>query len=316
MLIRKRRGWEIPERDVTPESIYLNRRRLMHGFAAGAAGAAAGSFPGGVLAAESRYPASRNDAYTVDRRTTPAKFVTSYNNFFEFGSHKRIADAAQALKVDPWSVVIDGMVEKEQKLGFEDLLAQVDLEERVYRFRCVEAWAMTVPWTGFPMSKLVEIAKPLSKARYIRFETFENPDVASAQKQSWYPWPYTEGVTMDEAMNELAFMVTGAYGKPLPKQNGAPIRVILPWKYGFKSIKSLVRITFTDERPVSFWEEMDSNEYGFWANVNPDVPHPRWSQKTETLLSTDEEVPTRIYNGYGDYVAHLYKDRQNERLFM
>ncbi|MFP4271145.1 MAG: protein-methionine-sulfoxide reductase catalytic subunit MsrP, partial [Alphaproteobacteria bacterium] len=173
-----------------------------------------------------------------------------------------------------------------------------------------------VPWPGFPMAELVRFAEPTSAARYVRMETFENPQVAPGQRQFWYPWPYVEGLTLAEATNELAFVVTGLYGKPLPKPNGAPLRLAVPWKYGFKSIKSIVRFTFTDERPVNFWQKLQDSEYGFWANVNPEVPHPRWSQASERVVGTDERVPTRLFNGYGEYVAHLYQGMEGERLFM
>jgi len=175
---------------------------------------------------------------------------------------------------------------------------------------------MTIPWTGFAMAELVKFAAPTSGARYVRMETFENPRVAPGQRQFWYPWPYVEGLTLAEATNELAFMVTGLYGRPVPNQNGAPLRLAVPWKYGFKSIKSIKRFTFTDERPVSFWEDLAADEYGFWANVNPEVPHPRWSQASERVVGTDERVPTRLFNGYGEYVAHLYQGMEDERLFM
>ena len=174
---------------------------------------------------------------------------------------------------------------------------------------------MAVPWSGFPLKALVDFARPLGSAKYLRMETFQNPEVAAGQKQTWYPWPYVEGLTLAEATNELAFIATGIYGKPMPKQNGAPLRLAVPWKYGFKSIKSIVRFTFTDQRPVSFWEEVAGREYGFWANVNPDVPHTRWSQATERVLGTNERVPTTIYNGYAEFVAHLYANLQGERLF-
>ena len=190
------------------------------------------------------------------------------------------------------------------------------LDERLYRHRCVEAWSMDVPWSGFPLKALVELARPLSSARYLRFTSFENAAVAPGQKTPWYPWPYTEGLTMAEATNELAYFATGVYGKALPKQNGAPLRLTLPWKYGFKSAKGIVRIEFTDKRPVSFWEALSAKEYGFWANVNPKVPHPRWSQATERVLGLDGRVPTRLYNGYGAYVAELYSGMKNERLFV
>ena len=175
---------------------------------------------------------------------------------------------------------------------------------------------MTVPWSGFQMSHLINLARPLSTAKYVTMQTFMDPKVAPGQKQHWYPWPYVEGLTMAEAMNELSFMATGIYGQPMPKQNGAPLRLVAPWKYGFKQIKSIVRVTFSKTRPISFWENLAEKEYGFWANVNPDVPHPRWSQATERLLGNDERVPTRLFNGYGEFVADLYKGMENERLFV
>ena len=195
-------------------------------------------------------------------------------------------------------------------------MKKVSLEERLYRFRCVEAWAMAVPWTGFPLADLVRLASPKPEAKYLRMETFMDPDTASGQRASWYPWPYVEGLTLAEATNELAFMVTGVYGKPLAKQYGAPLRLAVPWKYGFKSIKSIVRFSFVEERPVSFWEEIQSAEYGFWANVNPEVSHPRWSQAREQLLPTGEQVPTQLFNGYAEQVAGLYKGLEGENLYM
>ena len=175
---------------------------------------------------------------------------------------------------------------------------------------------MAVPWTGFPLAALVELARPLSSAQYLIMTTFEDSSQAPGQRQFWYPWPYVEGLTMGEATNELAFIATGIYGEPMPRQNGAPLRLAVPWKYGFKSVKSIARFTFTDQRPVSFWEEIAGNEYGFWANVNPEVPHPRWSQATERMLGTDERLPTQLFNGYGGYVAQLYDGLEDERLFM
>ena len=251
----------------------------------------------------------------VDRPSTPEAVNTTYNNLYEFGYHKEINTAAQALRLRPWTVKIDGLVEKPFEIGIDDLIRRMPLEERVYRHRCVEAWSMVVPWTGFPLAALVKLANPLSSAKFVRFETFHDPSVASGQTQTWYPWPYVEGITMAEATNELALLVTGAYGKPLHKQMGAPMRLHLPWKYGFKSIKSIKRVSFTDQRPVSFWESFQGQEYGFWANVNPQVPHARWSQATERVLGTDERIPTELYNGYGEWVAHLYKDITGERLF-
>jgi sulfoxide reductase catalytic subunit YedY len=213
-------------------------------------------------------------------------------------------------------VTIDGMVDKPLRLDIDGLLKRVTLEERLYRHRCVEAWSMAVPWSGFPMKALVDMAQPQSSAKYVRMETFHDAKVAPGQKQFWYPWPYVEGVTMAEATNELAFLATGMYGKPVPRQDGAPLRLVLPWKYGFKSIKSLVRFTFTDKRPVGFWEKLQSSEYGFWANVNPEVPHPRWSQATERELGSDERRPTLLFNGYTEYVASIYKGLEGERLYM
>jgi sulfoxide reductase catalytic subunit YedY len=190
-------------------------------------------------------------------------------------------------------------------------------EERLYRLRCVEAWSMAIPWSGFPMKALVELAKPLSSAKYVEMLTFLDAKVAPGQRQFWYPWPYREGITIEEATNELTFLATGAYGKPLAKQFGAPLRLALPWKYGFKSIKSIVKFSFTDKRPVSFWEKLQAQEYGFWANVNPMVPHPRWSQATEEVIGAGgKRVPTLPYNGYGEFVAHLYKGKDGEKLFL
>ena len=317
MLIKRRRGWEIPEHLATPEAVYLNRRQVL---AAGGFGLAAAALPG-LAAAQTDptadlYPAPRNSKYVIERPVTPESINTTYNNFYEFGTHKNIAAAAEALPIRPWEVKIDGLVEKEQTFGIDELIRRMPLEERLYRHRCVEAWSMTVPWTGFPLAELVKLASPLGDATYLRMETFMLPDVATGQKQIWYPWPYVEGVTIAEATNELAFLVTGAYGKPVAKSMGAPLRLHLPWKYGFKSIKSVVRFTFTDERPVSFWEQLADTEYGFWANVNPEVPHPRWSQAMERDLTTNESIPTRLFNGYAEYVAGLYAGLTGEPLYM
>src|SRR5690606_14257162 len=262
------------------------------------------------------YPAPANARYAIEREITPEAINSQFNNYYEFGSHKNIAGAAQDLPIRPWEITIDGLVEKPLTLEFDELVRRFPLEERLYRIRCVEAWSMTIPYTGFQLSRLVDLARPLASAKYLRFETFHDPSVASGQKQVWYPWPYVEGVTMAEAANELAFLVTGAYGKPAAKQFGAPIRLSLPWKYGFKSIKSIVRISFTEERPRTFWQEIAPHEYGFWANVNPDVPHPRWSQATEQILHTRETVETRLFNGYGEMVAHLYSGLDDEPLYM
>src|SRR5712691_1218984 len=296
MHVIRRRGWEIPERLATPEHLFFNRRAFL---AAGGAAALALSpelalaqriadlpDPTGAL-----YPVKRNDKYAIDRPITDEKINTNYNNFYEFGSSKTIAKVAQA-----------------QESGIDDLVRKMPLEERLYRHRCVEAWSMAIAWSGFPFAKLVELAKPLASAKYVRMETFMDSSTASGQRQTWYPWPSVEGLTMAEATNELAFLVTGAYGKPVSKQMGAPLRLAVPWKYGFKHIKSVVRFNFTDQRPKSYWEDLQASEYGFWANVNPEVAHPRWSQASEELIGTGgERRPTLLFNGYGEHVAHLYK---------
>lgn len=318
MLIKRRAGWELPEIQATPESVFLNRRQLM----AAGAGLIAGAALPGIAAAEAPdptldlYPAKRNEAYKLDVPLTKAEDAANYNNFYEFGMSKDIVDASHRLATRPWSIQVDGMVDKPFEIGFDDLVRKLPLEERLYRFRCVEAWAMAVPWTGIPLKAFVAMAKPLSGAKYIRFETFLNPRVAPGQNQRWYPWPYVEGLTMAEAGNELPLLVTGIYGKPLPTQHGAPIRLITPWKYGFKSVKSIRRISFVAERPKTFWEALQASEYGFWANVNPAVPHPRWSQASEQVLGSRERRPTLIYNGYGEQVAGLYKGLEGEALFM
>jgi sulfoxide reductase catalytic subunit YedY len=316
MFVRRRKGWELPESAATPESVFMNRRALLAGAGAAVAlpqlAAAQEADPSAGL-----YPAPRNARYELGgREITPEAVNANYNNFYEFGTSKRIAAAAQALKIRPWEIKVDGMVEKEQVLGIDDLLKKVQLEERLYRHRCVEAWSMTVPWAGFPLKALLDIAKPLASAKYVRFETFMDPKMAPGQRAPFYPWPYVEAVTMAEAANELAFMVTGAYGKSLAKPFGAPIRLALPWKYGFKHIKSIRRVTFTDQRPKGLWEELQPSEYGFWANVNPAVPHPRWSQADEEVLgSAGTRIPTQIFNGYGEFVADLYKGLEKERLW-
>ena len=325
MLIKRQRRWELPESTATPEATYLARRQLLKGMAgssamlAGGIGGLGRAFADDTDPTADLYPVDRNPAYGLDDRfpePTPENLATTYNNFYEFGSHKQISVAAQALKTRPWTVIIEGYVEEAMEIDIDDLIRKMPLEERLYRHRCVEAWSMTVPWSGFPLKALVDFAKPTGSAKYLRMETFLDPSMASGQGQFWYPWPYVEGLTMAEATNELAFIATGLYGKPIPKQNGAPLRLAVPWKYGFKSLKSIVRFSFTDQRPVSFWEEVQGSEYGFWANVNPEVPHPRWSQAEERPLGSDEKVPTLLYNGYEEFVAHLYKDLQDEPLFI
>jgi len=322
----KRPRWWLPERAATPESVFVNRRRILAatgGVAGLGALAALGASTGGMMTSAPAVAATplepfrpeppRNPAYAdAGRAITDEATNTTYNNFYEFGSHKAIHEASQALETDPWTIRVDGAVEEPREIDVDDLIGRMPVEERVIRHRCVEAWSMVVPWIGFPLSALVAEAKPLSRAKYVRFETFLDPDIARGQRQHWYPWPYVEGLTIEEAGNALAFMVVGAYGKVLHKPFGAPIRLHLPWKYGFKSIKSIKRISFVEERPVSFWEELQRSEYGFWANVNPEVDHPRWSQATERVLGTDERIPTEKFNGYGEEVAHLYDGLEAE----
>lgn len=307
----------------------LSRRTLLWGGAGLGAAVAAGGMtlaqgrdPVGWWEAQAAndptrtlYPARKADGFVIDRPVTEAREVITYNNFYEFGSHKGIWQAARRLETRPWTVTIDGMVPTPRTVDIDTLIRTFPLEERLYRFRCVEAWAMAVPWTGFPLAALLRWAEPQAGAKYVVFQTFENAAVAPGFRQTWYPWPYRDGFTLAEAGNELTFLVTGIYGKPLPAQMGAPLRVITPWKYGFKQPKSIVRISFVADRPVGYWEKIQSSEYGFWANVNPAVPHPRWSQATERMLGTGERRPTQIWNGYGEQVAGLYRGLEHERLF-
>lgn len=320
--IHRRPSWAIDERHATPEAAFLNRRSIIKGFGLGlvsasalvAANRSAGSQETDPTA--DLYPAPKNEAYKLDRGLTPEEINAHYNNFYEFGTQKDIYEEAQDLKVRPWEVLIDGLVEAPMTLAFDDLVRKFPLEMRLYRHRCVEAWSMTIPWAGFPLKALVAFAKPLGSAKYVRFETFFDPEMASGQNNFLYPWPYVEGVTMAEANNDLAFIATGAYDKPVAKQHGAPLRLHLPWKYGFKSIKSIRKISFVEERPAGLWEALQPSEYGFWANVNPEVPHPRWSQAMERVIHTGELVPTQLFNGYGGEVAGLYAGMDPATLYM
>src|SRR5262249_26005362 len=325
MHVIHRPGWALPERVATPEDVFLDRRAFLTATGSAAAGAISLTLSSGAAHAQrvsdlpdptrDLYPVKRNDAFALDRPITDETLNITYNNFYEFGSAKTIARAAQALRLRPWTIKIDGMVEAPQEIGIDDLIRRMPLEERLYRHRCVEAWSMAIPWSGFPLASLVALARPLASATFVRMETFLDPTVASGQRQTWYPWPYVEGLTMAEATNELAFVEIGAYGKPVAKSMGAPLPLAVPWKYGFKSIKSITRFSFTEQRPKGFWEALQGSEYGFWANVNPQVPHPRWSQATEKAIDTGERRPTLLFNGYGEYVAGLYKGLEGERLW-
>jgi methionine sulfoxide reductase catalytic subunit len=321
MLIKSKRSWELPESAATPEDVFFSRRGLI----GASAGLAAATLAAGPALAQrvsqvpdptaDLYPARRNPAYTVERPLTPEEVASNYNNFYEFGTSKRVASAAQALPIRPWTVKIDGLVEKPQEIDIDALIRKMPIEERLYRFRCVEAWGMTVPWTGFPIKALMDMVQPQSAAKYVRMETFNDPKVAPGMRSPWYTWPYVEGLAIDEAAHDLAILVTGVYGKPVARQFGAPLRLIVPWKYGFKSVKSIVRISFVSERPKTFWETMQASEYGFWANVNPQVAHPRWSQANEEVIGVGNRIPTQLFNGYAAEVGDLYKNRQGERLW-
>ena len=324
MNIIHRRGWGMPERLATPEHLVFNRRSLL----IGAAGAGALALvPGAALAAApdskwqgyplpNLYPAKRDPKYKLDRKITDEKINDNYNNFYEFGTSKDIAEAAQALPVLPWTVKIDGMVEKPVEIGIDDLIRKMTLEERLYRHRCVEAWSMAIAWTGFPFRKLADFAKPLGSAKFVKLTTVMESKIAPGQRRPGGPWPYVVGLAMAEATNDLAFIATGCYGHPMDKHHGAPLRLVVPWKYGFKSIKSIVQITFVDKQPLGMWQQLQPSEYGFWANVNPKVPHPRWSQATEEVIGTGERVATQLFNGYGEYVAGIYKGMHGHQLWM
>jgi sulfoxide reductase catalytic subunit YedY len=322
VLIKVPRGWEIPERHVTPEDVYLNRRKFLVGATVGTLAGIGGIILPGEAGfsrpAAKEEPkrvltplgAPRNPEYKVDRPISSERVATGYNNYYEFTEVKdQVWKVAQGFEPRPWQIEFKGQIEKPFKIDVDGLIKQMTLEERVYRHRCVERWVVIIPWIGFPMKKLVELAKPTSKARFVRMVSFFRPGQAPGQRGEgpWSTyWPYHEGLTMEEATNELALVVVGAYGKTLPNQNGSPLRVHVPWKYGFKSIKAITRFEFTEKKPATFWNTAVPSEYDFEANINPGKPHPRWSQAQEQLVETGEVIATRLYNGYGKYVAHLY----------
>ncbi|MFQ5865848.1 MAG: protein-methionine-sulfoxide reductase catalytic subunit MsrP [bacterium] len=326
--IKINKEWEIPERFVTPEDVYMNRRKFLETL--GVSGLGAWGLLSGCLEKSSEagaqnsdlievrrtipkakppYPAPRNSTYTAARPVTTEEVAAAYNNFYEFTTDKgKVWRLAEKFENRPWKIEVIGHVHKKRTLDLDDIIKLFPLEERVYRFRCVEAWSMVVPWVGFPLKKLIDEVQPTSKAKFIRMVSFFRPKQAEGQQShSGYPWPYFEGLTMAEASNELTMLVTGIYGHALPNQHGAPIRLVTPWKYGFKSIKSIVQIEFVSKQPPTFWNTVTPNEYDFWSNVNPSVPHPRWSQATERVIDTGQRIPTLLYNGYGEFVAHLYE---------
>ena len=311
-------GWRLPDRLITPEQVFLRRRDFLKQMGLASSALLAASLPGcsrtdvsvtdDVASPDKAYPVKRNPGFDPGWRLTNEKVAGTYNNFYEFSLDKeRVRELAKPFEISPWPIEIGGLVNKPLQLDARELADQFDLEERVYRFRCVEAWAMIVPWTGFPLSKLIEKVSPGTDARFVRFETFNRPAQAPGMRRmSEYPWPYFEGLRLDEAMHPLALVATGIYGKPLPKQHGAPVRIIVPWKYGYKSIKSIVRIELVKEQPKTFWETLAPDEYPFESNVNPKAPHPRWSQATERMIDTGDRVKTQPFNGYSHLVANLY----------
>ncbi len=313
--------WKISDSEATPESVYLNRREFVKGMGLltlYSSLLATGCSPGNgavnpppetnLNATEKKlYPARRNTKFTVDRRPTDEKVAASYNNFYEFSSEKdEPKTLAQKLNTRPWTVEVSGLVRKPKIFDIDSLLKTMPIEERMYRLRCVERWAMAVPWTGFPLKALLDKVQPQPGAAYVKMTSFYKPFTALGQLEFWEPWPYTEALTLKEAMNELAFMAVGIYGHPLPKQHGAPIRLVAPWKYGFKSIKSIVKIELIKSKPATFWNTLQGLEYDFQANVDPRVPHPRWSQAWEEMIGTGEKRRTQPYNGYHKFVRNLY----------
>jgi sulfoxide reductase catalytic subunit YedY len=308
-----RSPWYLPEKFVTPEKAFRNRRTFLKEMGLGSAGLLSSGLlaRAAETAARKGNPYPRNPEFDPKWKLSSERVVSSYNNFYEFSLQKdRVKDLVGNFVVSPWQIEIKGLVEKPLTLDLAELIDTMPMEERVYRFRCVEAWAMIVPWTGFPLSKLIEKARPKSEARFVRFETANRPDQMPGMRSpqtAGYPWPYFEGLRMDEAMHPLTFVATGTYGKPMPKQQGAPVRLVVPWKYGYKSIKSVVKIEFVDRQPKTFWEMLAADEYPFESNVNPAVPHPRWSQAIERMIDTGDRVRTLPFNGYASQVAKLYK---------
>jgi sulfoxide reductase catalytic subunit YedY len=325
-IIRVPKSWEIPERDVTPENVYFNRRRFLKTLAGAGIGATLmpilgceqGEEVDSKLAATldtANLEVKPNPAFAeVDRPITDRILAGQYNNYYEFGSGKSIWNAAQALPTEDWKVEVTGLVNNPRTYDLDDLQKTFPIEERVYRFRCVEAWSMVIPWIGFPMKSLMAAVEPTDKAKFVRFTSYYDPEITVGPFWTLgkkLPWPYQEGLRIEEMANDLAFFALGNYGHLLPKQHGAPIRCVLPWKYGFKGAKSIVKIEFVDTQPATYWNTLVPNEYGFEANVNPQKPHPRWSQATEKFVGKGpgfkwEKRPTLPYNGYGEYVANLY----------
>jgi len=328
--IRIPHPWELPERLATPEDIYLNRRQVLRALGLGTLAAtlplplacstppnpdllARGLAPAVGKKYADRFPAKRNAKYGIgDRKLTPEHDAGGLNNFYEFTTTKHeVWKKALGYPVDPWKVEVSGLVKKPKTLDLDALMKGFPLEERLYRFRCVERWSMQVPWTGYPLRTLLDSLDPLPSATHVRFVCVNDPEHLPGVKESpWYPWPYHEGLRLDEARNDLAFVVVGSYGHPLPMQHGAPLRLAIPWKYGYKGPKSIVKIELMKEQPHTFWNVLERKEYGFYSNVNPKKPHPRWSQEMETDIGTGGRRPTLPYNGYGDQVAGMYTGKE------
>ncbi len=309
MLIRRSPEHPIPSSEITPEGVYTNRREFLKEAGLLGAGLAATS----LLACangEAATPTQQKTSITgaeLKPELTPEEDVTSYNNFYEFGTGKDDPKAnAQRFRTKPWSIKVEGLVSKPATYNLEDFIKPHKLEERIYRHRCVEAWSMVVPWLGFPMADLIRRVQPLGSAKYVEFNTLLDPAQMPGQRFPVLDWPYVEGLRLDEAMNPLTMFVVGVYGKMLPNQNGAPLRHVVPWKYGFKGCKSIVTMKFTEQMPATAWAVATPDEYGFYANVNPDVDHPRWSQARERRIGEVRRRPTLMFNGYGEHVSSLY----------
>lgn len=302
----------IKSSEITAESSYLNRRKLVHSLGLGL-GLTAIAGTASLLPAAGQAEITPSSMLPPDEEITPEQIATSYNNFYEFGTGKEDpAEYAHEMSIAPWQVEVSGEVEKKGVFDYTELLQGLTVEERLYRLRCVEAWSMVIPWQGVPLAALLQRLQPTSSAKYVHFTTLQRPKEMRGQRSffSGIDWPYVEGLRLDEAMNPLTLMATGMYGKPLPNQNGAPWRLVVPWKYGFKSIKSIVKIHFSKREPKTTWNQLAPSEYGFYANVNPDVSHPRWSQASERRLPSSlfnpNRIPTLPFNGYGEQVAGLY----------
>lgn len=307
-LIRKK-IWQLDENLVTPQELFEKRRSFIK---LGVASLVSSGTIVELLAKEGLVSNENLKLNTFEQ-------ITSHNNFYEFTTNQsKVKDLAHTLNTDNWKITIDGLVEKPFTIDLDELVKKFGTEERIYRFRCVEGWSMVVPWNGFSLSSLVKYAKPLSNAKYVKFETLYDENSFPDQKRGRFgviDYPYVEGLRLDEAMNDLSFLATGLYGQTMPKQNGAPIRLVVPWKYGFKSIKSIVKISFVENEPLNTWQKQNSDEYGFYANVNPNVDHPRWSQKKERVLGSFLKQNSLMFNGYENEVAHLYKDMDLRKYF-